>query len=411
VRTHVMGWLLVTASTALAAGSSYRPPLGAWTRLNGGRPILVPRGSGFESAGVFNPAVIKDGGRYVMLYRAQDAKKVSRLGRATSDDGIHFVRDAEPALSPEAEYEKGGGVEDPRLLLLGSTFYLTYTAYDGKDAQLALATSSDLRRWDRLGVIMPANRGRWNVHWTKSGAILDEKVGGRYWMYYMADAAGAYDQTGVAWSEDLRHWTEALDAPVLPRRPGRFDSRIVEPGPPPVMTPDGILLVYNGADDGLVYRTGWALFDRADPTRLLARSEAPIFAPERRWEREGQVPSVVFVEGLVREGRRWLFYYGGADTYVGVAEAFTRWTSAPFDSRSGTGRNVTGAPPTARSAAARRYGMSSSLPVVLRPSSRRCASAASRSGSSRSMRTRKVLFATASKISRDRQSSSSRVSV
>jgi predicted GH43/DUF377 family glycosyl hydrolase len=307
-----------------AAPSARRPPLGSWSRLNGGAPILAPWGTGFESAGTFNPAVIKQGGQYVMLYRAQDAKKVSRLGRATSDDGVHFTRESEPAFSPEAGYEKGGGVEDPRLVRIGPTFYLTYTAYDGRDAQLALATSDDLRRWERRGVIMPANRGRWNVHWTKSGAILDEKVGGRYWMYYMADAKDAYDQTGVAWSEDLLHWTEALDAPVLPRRKGRFDARVVEPGPPPVMTDEGILLVYNGADEHLVYRTGWALFDRADPTRLIARSDEPMFAPDRPWERQGQVPAVVFVEGLVREGRRWLFYYGGADTYVGVAEAFTR---------------------------------------------------------------------------------------
>jgi len=99
---------------------------------------------------------------------------------------------------------------------------------------------------------------------------------------------------------------------------------VVEPGPPPVLTPEGILLVYNGADDRLVYRTGWALFDGKDPTRLLARSDTPIFVPERHWELVGQVPSVVFVEGLVREGPRWLFYYGAADTRVGVAEAFTR---------------------------------------------------------------------------------------
>ena len=118
--------------------------------------------------------------------------------------------------------------------------------------------------------------------------------------------------------------TEALDAPILPRRPGRFDSRVVEPGPPPVLTPKGILLVYNGADDRLVYRTGWALFDGKDPTRVLARSDTPIFVPERHWELVGQVPNVVFVEGLVREGPRWLFYYGAADTRVGVAEAFTR---------------------------------------------------------------------------------------
>jgi predicted GH43/DUF377 family glycosyl hydrolase len=88
------------------------------------------------------------------------------------------------------------------------------------------------------------------------------------------------------------------------------------------MLPEGIFLVYNGADDRLVYRTGWALFDRADPTRVLARSDTPVFEPQRDWERAGQVPNVVFVEGLVREGRRWLFYYGGADKHVGVAEGF-----------------------------------------------------------------------------------------
>src|SRR5262249_45755676 len=108
------------------------------------------------------------------------------------------------------------------------------------------------------------------------------------------------------------------------RRRGRFDARVVEPGPPPVLTPEGILLVYNGADEALVYRTGWALFDARDPARLLARADTPIFAPEHPWETEGQVRNVVFVEGLVREGRRWLFYYGAADTRVGVAEAFTR---------------------------------------------------------------------------------------
>jgi predicted GH43/DUF377 family glycosyl hydrolase len=140
-------------------------------------------------------------------------------------------------------------------------------------------------------------------------------------MYYMADAAAGSDQMGVAYSTDLLRWTEALDAPVLGRRPGHFDSRVVEPGPPPLMLPEGIFLVYNGADDRLVYRTGWALFDRSDPTRVIARSDTPIFEPQRAWELNGQVPNVVFVEGLVRDGRRWLFYYGGADKHVGVAQA------------------------------------------------------------------------------------------
>jgi predicted GH43/DUF377 family glycosyl hydrolase len=138
-------------------------------------------------------------------------------------------------------------------------------------------------------------------------------------MFYMADAKDRYDQTGIASSTDLQTWRESLDHPVLPRRAGMFDSRVVEPGPPPVMTDAGILLLYNGADDRLVYRTGWALFDRRDPTHLLARSDTPIFEPAADWEKVGQVPNVVFIEGLVIEPRRWLLYYGAADTHIGVA--------------------------------------------------------------------------------------------
>jgi predicted GH43/DUF377 family glycosyl hydrolase len=108
---------------------------------------------------------------------------------------------------------------------------------------------------------------------------------------------------------------------VLPRRPGKFDSRVVEAGPAPILTPDGIVLIYNGADDKLVYRTGVVVFDRKDPRKVLYRSEQPIFFPERPWEKEGQTPNVVFVEGMVRQGNRLLFYYGAADKYVGVAEA------------------------------------------------------------------------------------------
>jgi len=285
------------------------------------QPILKPQGEGFESAGVFNPAVVQFNGKFVMLYRAQDRKGTSRLGYADSPDGTHFARRAEPVLAPEAEYEKNGGVEDPRLITIDSKFYLTYTGYNTKDAQLCLATSTDLIHWDRKGVILPAYKGRWNTGWTKSGAILDQKLNGKYWMYFMADAKDRPGQMGVAFSEDLLHWTEALDHPLASTRSGMFDSKVAEPGPPPILTRDGILLIYNGADDALVYRTGWLLLDKRDPAKILARSDHPIFQPDLEWERTGQVPNVVFVEGLVREPLRWLFYYGAADKYIGVATA------------------------------------------------------------------------------------------
>ena len=306
-------------------------PFAKWVRPSAA-PLIAPHGDGFESAGTFNPAVVKKEGKFVMLYRAQDRKGTSSLGYASSQDGVHFVRSPEPVMVAAAPYEKGGGVEDPRLVKIGETYYLTYTGYnnvDGagpkhQDAQLCLATSTDLVHWKRQGIIMPAYKGRWNVGWTKSGAILTETIHGKYWMYYLADAPARGSQMGVAYSEDLLHWTEPLDHPVLSSRPGLFDSQVVEPGPPPVMLPSGIFLIYNGADDKLVYRTGWVLFDKNDPTKVLARAHEPIFAPMLDWEKIGQVPNVVFVEGLVREGQRWLFYYGGSDKYVGVASATRR---------------------------------------------------------------------------------------
>jgi predicted GH43/DUF377 family glycosyl hydrolase len=295
-----------------------RSPFGEWQRLSTA-PIIAPRGDGWESAGTFNPAVITHKGKIVMLYRAQDKNGTSRLGYASSSDGIDFVRRPTPVLSPETEYERDGGIEDPRLVRFGDTYYLTYTGYNKKDAQLCLATSKDLVQWERKGVILPAHKGRWNVGWTKAGAIVPEKLDGRFWMYFLGTAADKTDQMGIAYSTDLLQWTDALDAPVLPRRPGQFDSRVVEPGPPPIVTRESIVLIYNGADDHLVYRTGIVRFDRADPRRVLSRTDTPVFAPETPWERTGQVPNVVFVEGMVRHAGRRLFYYGGADKYVGVA--------------------------------------------------------------------------------------------
>jgi predicted GH43/DUF377 family glycosyl hydrolase len=291
-------------------------------------PILSPSGNDWESAGTFNPAVILRRGKFVMLYRAQDAHGTSRLGYAESIDGVHFNKRVAPVLSPEAPYEKDGGVEDPRLVRIGHTYYLTYTGYNKADAQLCLAESEDLLHWKRRGVILPAYVGKWNRGWTKSGAIVSEKIDGQYWMYWLGTASDKTDQTGISSSPDLLHWTERTDAPVLPRRAGKFDSRVVEPGPPPILTPEGIVLIYNGADDDLVYRTGVAIFDRHDPRKLLYRSEEPVFQPDRNWEKVGQVPNVVFVEGLAKRGGHWLFYYGGADKFVGVATAAMSPTSS-----------------------------------------------------------------------------------
>ena len=316
------------------------------TRLSD-QPLLSPAADTFYNAGIFNPAAIDlPDGHILLLTRGQNEKGVSQIGSAISSDitGTHFTAAPTPTLAPEQPYEVGGGVEDPRLVKINGTFYLTYTGYNGKDAQLCLATSRDARHWTRRGVILPAYKGTWNKQWTKSGAIVPQKINGKWWMYYLgtrdlpgpdpADDRNGHtvDYMGLAVSTDLLHWKDATPEPVLDRRRDAFDSRVMEPGPPPIPTPAGILLLYNGADAHLIYRTGWALFDSHDPSKLLARSDHPFFEPELPWEKIGQVPNVVFLEGMVKapitapsmppyDPKQTTFhmlgYYGAADKYIG----------------------------------------------------------------------------------------------
>lgn len=145
----------------------------------------------------------------------------------------------------------------------------------------------------------------------------------KYWIYWFGIARDHTDQMGLSYS-NLVHWSEATEMPVLPKRPGKFDSRVVEPGLPPILTADGIVLIYNGADQ-LVYRTGIAVFDRQDPRKVLY-SDKPLFAPELVWEKVGQVANVVFVERLVARRDRHLLYYCGAYKYIGVAATNALYT-------------------------------------------------------------------------------------
>ena len=80
-------------------------------------------------------------------------------------------------------------------------------------------------------------------------------------------------------------------------------------------------MAYNSADAGLRYAVGQVLLDRNDPTRVLERSDTPLLEPTIAAELAGQVPQVVFAEGLVRFKERWMLYFGMADSRLGVAFA------------------------------------------------------------------------------------------
>jgi predicted GH43/DUF377 family glycosyl hydrolase len=311
-----MRFLLFVIFNAVAACQSVSVTVHRLTSA----PVLSPT-SGWRSAGVFNAAAIKVGAKTILLFRAQDDKHTSRIGYAESSDGLHFQVRSDPVLSPEADYEKNGGVEDPRLVQIDGLYYLTYTGYDQHSAQLCLATSKDLIHWERRGVILPAYKGTWNEQWTKSGTIVPKKIAGKWWMYYLGtrkDVDGkARDFMGLAESDDLLHWRDATQQPVLPRIAGAFDSRVMEPGVL-FLTNKGILLLYNGANEQLVYGPGWALFDAAHPDQVIARSKNAFVLPTLPWEKTGNVPNVIFIEGEVGRFQDMVAYYGAADKFIGA---------------------------------------------------------------------------------------------
>jgi predicted GH43/DUF377 family glycosyl hydrolase len=214
-------------------------------------------------------------------------------------------------------------------------YVMTYTAYDGDKARLCVASSRDLVKWQKHGLVLTDNKFR--DTWSKSGAIVVEqkkenitakKVNGKYWMYF-----GDTD-IFLATSDDLIVWTPMLDKkgelmPVMEPRKDKFDSQLVEPGPFALLTKHGILLLYNSANDGkkgdkslpdMNYAVGQALFSSKDPAELRARSDRYFLHPERPYEMTGQVSNVVFLEGMVYFKGRWLLYYGTADSKIAVAE-------------------------------------------------------------------------------------------
>jgi predicted GH43/DUF377 family glycosyl hydrolase len=367
----------VTGKDALAAQALDSTDTPSWallpfTKVDSVNPVLTPgkgrftdpilhREIAWEEKDVFNPATVVKDGKIYLLYRAQDRighpGGTSRIGLASSTDGLHFRRAGAPVLYPDndgqKEYEWEGGCEDPRVVEdEKGTYYMTYTAFDGKQARLLIATSVDLRQWRKHGsVFADAYQGKYKDLWSKSGSIVSRyengrviatRVAGKYWMYW------GDQNIWAATSDDLLKWTpvemaageeppiplrgQAVNMPrlkiVVPTRSKRFDSDLVESGPPAMLTDSGILLIYNGrnipsiGDTSLpegTYAGGQVMMDRNDPTRVIHRLEHYFIRPQQPYEITGQVGQVCFLEGLAHLNGKWFLYYGTADSKIAVA--------------------------------------------------------------------------------------------
>lgn len=285
-------------------------------------PVLRPGRHEWESANVYNPAAIVVGDRVALLYRAHADDIVSSLGLAFSEDGFTFSTEPEPVMVPEHDWERYG-CEDPRVVRIDGTYYCTYTGWDRHTARLCLATSSDLRHWEKHGPIVPGINTFAGVRetpgpeWSKGGVILPEPVDGRWYMWF------GEGNIHVASSRDLLHWV-ADPQPVLRPEPGTFMGDLVETGPQPVITRTGhVLLMHNSAIvrsvDDVRYACGQVLIDPRHPNRVVAKLTEPWLDPSSPEELHGLVDDVTFVEGLVFHRGTWFAYYGQSDTTIGVA--------------------------------------------------------------------------------------------
>src|SRR5665647_236878 len=110
---------------------------------------------GFENEGVLNPAVYQEGDTVHLYYRAVRKGNHSTIGYCRLNGPLTIVeRWHKPLIMQELDFESQG-VEDPRLVKIEDTFYMSYTGYDGISARGAVATSSDLIHFTKRGMVVP----------------------------------------------------------------------------------------------------------------------------------------------------------------------------------------------------------------------------------------------------------------
>jgi len=324
-----------------------------------------------EALGVCNPACARGpDGQLYLFPRLVAEHNVSRVGvaRVRFDDGAPVgVERLGVALEPDELWERhrgGGGVEDPRITSVPALgcWVMTYTAVGPLGPRIALAASTDLEHWERLGPVGfaydPAVRADLNLYPNKDALLFPEPVPGPdgepafamlhrpMWDLSWSNPAegeapppGLPDPRPGIWVSytpakdvlaDPVHLTRLRDHRLvaLPERP--WESAKLGGGTPPLRLPEGWLVLHHGVtgrlEPGRVdhqqavrYTAGAMLLDPDDVARVVARSTEPLLEPELASEREGVVANVVFPTAIDPRGDGVAdVYYGMADTRIGA---------------------------------------------------------------------------------------------
>jgi predicted GH43/DUF377 family glycosyl hydrolase len=305
---------------------------------------------------VLNPAIFQDGNAVHMFYRAVQEGNFSSIGYARLDGPLNLVeRYDKPVLKAEHDFESHG-VEDARIVKIDDLFYLTYTAYDGINAQGALAVSRDLRNFEKVGIVVPPMTYVEFVYLLESAERINKKYYRNHKFYYQEELV---DRKILLWDKNVVFFPRRIKGKLcfLHRiRPGiqiaavneivdltkdfwrdycykikdfivmdpkfKHESNYIGGGCPPIETPHGWVLIYHGVERssvGNVYSACAALLQLDDPSVELARLPYALFSPESEWERRGTVNNVVFPTGTALFDDTLYIYYGAADEQIACA--------------------------------------------------------------------------------------------
>jgi predicted GH43/DUF377 family glycosyl hydrolase len=304
----------------------------------------------FEAAALFNPSIVahpdqsgapEGGVRFILSLRAVGEGHVSSLtfrsGSVAADGSITVDPSARlaaiPAVSSRTEGPHGesvelmfrpeqhlservifpvtmsqsNGIEDARFVRFedsSKTYYATYTAYSGRAIRSELIETRDFLSFRMTPLAGAASRN-------KGMALFPRKLNGKYAMIGRQDNENLY----LLQSDDLFTW-EGGQAILKPEFPWEF-VQIGNCGSP-IELDEGWLLLTHGVGPVRRYSIGAVLLDKADPSRVLARSREPLVRPEPS-EREGYVPNVVYTCGAMRHRDLLILPYAVSDTFSNFA--------------------------------------------------------------------------------------------
>lgn len=315
--------------------------------------VLESTSLDFENEGVMNPAVIAEGNTVHMFYRAVRKGNYSSIGYCRLEGPLTVVeRDTVPLLVPQFDYESQG-VEDPRIVKIENLYYLTYTAYDGYSAVGALAVSSDLKNFEKKGVITsritypqfekllrPQQaiiskyfrsgnkreatdvKGHPLYMMDKNVVFFPRKINGKFYFMHRIRPDIQYvavERLDILTKDYWRKYYQNFAKRILLAPYHDHESSYIGAGCPPIETEAGWLLIYHSVYDtpaGYVYSACAALLEIDNPAIEIARLPYPLFTPEADYELSGVVGNVCFPTGTALFRDTLYIYYGSADKCV-----------------------------------------------------------------------------------------------